>query len=89
VVLVDASPEKAGVGGSTPSLATTFKVFRSGDMGHRTFLPQHLLSAPFAPKSVTYASGRFCYLGLGDGSVFDRGYNPLSETQPILSCSKA
>ena len=59
--MVERSPEKAGVGGSTPSLATTFSIVRSGDIGNRTLLPWHYLSSPFGPKSVTHVSGTFSY----------------------------
>src|SRR4029077_9176841 len=47
--LVVRSPEKAGVGGSTPSLATMFSIVRSGDIGKRTFRRHRL---HFWPEGV-------------------------------------
>ena len=47
--LVVRSPEKAGVGGSTPSLATIIPNVRSGDIGNRTFRRHRL---HFWPEGV-------------------------------------
>src|SRR4029077_17953121 len=47
--VVERSPEKAGVGGSTPSLATMFQSVRSGDIGNRTFRRHRL---HFWPEGV-------------------------------------
>ncbi len=38
IALRDPGSEKAGVGGSIPSLATMFSIVRTGHMGNRLFL---------------------------------------------------
>jgi hypothetical protein len=60
-LMVDCSPEKAGGGGSIPSLATMFSVVYTHPK--RSFIPIH--SKTFGPSRFAYVGpSRFAYVGM-------------------------